>query len=449
MKKIILFILLLGATVSLLGQGIVFEQSGWKETLKKAGKEKKMVFVDFYTSWCGPCKEMSKNIMTQPRAGELYNQYFVNFKQDAEKGEGPALAKKYEVTAYPTFIFVNHRGELIYKFLGRRELNEFIAEGQKALKMYKSLPLMAKMGKEYKKGRRDTVFLHEYYDLLKGRGEGEDVLNMYLKALPDPELLKNPYLPEISLYDGELFGRLLAGWKKLDPAKDKKESARLQADIMKALGGCLERVQKQDDENSMEALLAVKKELGNPESAVSQMMGGGIAYMSTPHLRLDFYKQNRKDEKFRILLEEYMEYTIDTISREKTALHEGLKQMTESAKNDPKKMADLKRMKSLLGAVYGLRNKVLSAAISNYTDHYWSISPHQDVSAKVRCEHWLLFAGDLEPTMVGAPAEVLLKLGEKEKAVEMMKKTIRKLESTEDADPKDLEKLRAQLENIK
>lgn len=110
-------------------------------------------------------------------------------------------------------------------------------------------------------------------------------------------------------------------------------------------------------------------------------------------------------------------------------------------------MADLKRMKSLLGVVYGLRNKVLSAAIANYTDHYWSISPCQDVSTKARCEHWLLFAGDLEPS--GASAEILLKLGEKEKAVEMMEKTIRKLESTEDADSKDLEKLRAQLENIK
>lgn len=204
-----------------------------------------------------------------------------------------------------TFIFVDCRGELIYKFLRRRELNEFVEEGQKALKTFESLPLMAKMGKEYRKGRRDTVFLHEYYDLLKGRGKGEEVLNTYLTVLSDPELLKNSYLWEISLYDEELFGRLLAGWKKLDSTKDKKEFGRLQSDIMQALSGCLERVQRQNDENDMEAFLAVKKVLGDPGSAVSQMMGGGIAYMPTPQLRLDFY--SRKDEKFRTLLEEYME----------------------------------------------------------------------------------------------------------------------------------------------
>lgn len=449
MKKILLLMVLAGMGLLVSAQGITFEHGTWKDALARAKKEKKMIFVDFYTSWCGPCKDMSQNIMTKPEAGELYNREFVNFKQDAEKGEGPGLAKQYRVTAYPTFIFVDHRGDLIYKFLGRRELDGFLAEGQKALKTYRSLPLIAKMGKEYKRGKRDTAFLREYYETLKGRGEGEGVLNDYLKALPDNELLTSRYLPEISLYDKVLYDRLLEGWRRLDPVKDKKVEGNLNSAIMKALGGCLQSSLDNNREDVMEELLVIKKELGDAESPLSQMMGGGTAYMATPQLRLNFYMQHKADEKFRALLEDYMSYTMDTITKQNEIIRKGFLGMADSLKNDVKKQAEMKRMMNFLGTINSLKYKVLAAAVFNYTGHYWDIAPAKDAAIKAKCEEWLLFVSQLEPSMAGGGAEVLVKLDEKNKAVRLLEQSIKKLEADEKAEPGDLQKLKAQLEEMR
>ena len=72
-----------------------------------AKKEKKPIFIDFYTQWCGPCLNMAENIFTLGSVGNFYNDHFVCLKIDAETGEGVELAKKYEVASFPTFVFVN------------------------------------------------------------------------------------------------------------------------------------------------------------------------------------------------------------------------------------------------------------------------------------------------------------------------------------------------------
>lgn len=66
-----------------------------------------MVFVDLYTTWCGPCKKMAAETSLSRPWEDYFNKNFVNYKIDAEKGEGPGLAGKYEVSAYPTLVFVN------------------------------------------------------------------------------------------------------------------------------------------------------------------------------------------------------------------------------------------------------------------------------------------------------------------------------------------------------
>lgn len=59
-------------------QGMVFETGNWDSILKKAKKEKKLIYLDAYTTWCGPCKMMKKNIFPDEAVGKFYNQHFVN-----------------------------------------------------------------------------------------------------------------------------------------------------------------------------------------------------------------------------------------------------------------------------------------------------------------------------------------------------------------------------------
>lgn len=99
-------------------EGINFFQGTWAEAQAKAKAENKLIFVDAYTSWCGPCRWMSANIFTDASVASYYNQNFVNVKLDQEKGEGVTFARNYKVMAYPTLIFVNSAGTEINRNVG-------------------------------------------------------------------------------------------------------------------------------------------------------------------------------------------------------------------------------------------------------------------------------------------------------------------------------------------
>ena len=114
--------------------GIQFTSISFEEALKLAKKEKKNIFLDAYASWCGPCKMLKKNIFTQKEVGDFYNSNFINMAIDMEQGEGPQLAQKYKVQAYPTLLFINHKGEVIGSALGYHQADEIIALGKKYLK---------------------------------------------------------------------------------------------------------------------------------------------------------------------------------------------------------------------------------------------------------------------------------------------------------------------------
>ena len=90
MRKCKLFCWMIAVILPLssFAQGVDFKELTMQEALALAGKEKKMIFIDFYTTWCGPCKMMSSEVFTQEQVGTYFNRVFVNMKVDAEKGEG-------------------------------------------------------------------------------------------------------------------------------------------------------------------------------------------------------------------------------------------------------------------------------------------------------------------------------------------------------------------------
>ena len=116
------------------GTGIRFvENKKWKEILALAKAQRKPIFLDAYASWCGPCKYMRENVFTQTMVGQLYNDKFINVKMDMEEGEGPALARELNIEAYPTFFFINEKGELIHKSVGALSAVAFVELARTAL----------------------------------------------------------------------------------------------------------------------------------------------------------------------------------------------------------------------------------------------------------------------------------------------------------------------------
>ncbi len=155
MKKL-LYTLFLFSSVFYFSQGIAFESSDFKTILAKAKKENKIIFLDSYTSWCGPCKLMAKNIFTQKSVGDYYNSHFVNAKIDMEKGEGIELAKKFKVTAYPTYLFIDGNGEVVHRTLGYVEEKDFLQFAKDAEDPTRRIGALKK---KFEEGEKDPTFL--------------------------------------------------------------------------------------------------------------------------------------------------------------------------------------------------------------------------------------------------------------------------------------------------
>jgi len=107
-------------------KGIQFFEGTFDEALVLAKKENKLIFFDAYASWCGPCKRMKSKVFTQEEIGSYFNSNFINVKFDMEKGEGPALARKYRVTAYPTLLFLNPKGGVEKAAVGYHNPNSLV-----------------------------------------------------------------------------------------------------------------------------------------------------------------------------------------------------------------------------------------------------------------------------------------------------------------------------------
>ena len=78
--------------------------------IERAAAEDKMVFLDFYTDWCTPCKLMEEDVFTDPAIGEYFNRNFLSMKIDAESQSGANIAGIFAVRAYPTLIFLDKNG---------------------------------------------------------------------------------------------------------------------------------------------------------------------------------------------------------------------------------------------------------------------------------------------------------------------------------------------------
>lgn len=144
-------------------RSIDFEQGNFKALLAKAKKENKMIFIDCYTTWCGPCKWMAKNIFTNDSAADYYNQNFINAKIDMEKGEGIEIAKEYSVQNYPTMLYLNAEGEQMHRICGSSPTQEFIQNGKDALDPEKQ---MAGIKTQFNKGKTTAEIATDYFAAL-------------------------------------------------------------------------------------------------------------------------------------------------------------------------------------------------------------------------------------------------------------------------------------------
>lgn len=183
MKTILTTLISLISITSLMAQGIHFEEGPWEKVVEKAKKADKVIYLDAYAVWCGPCKMMAKNIFPDEEVGNKYNDYFINYSVDAEKGEGIDLARKYKVSAYPTHLYINpHTEEIVTFQRGATHAEGFMAWADEAQKEYLDTLNLQYYAKQYEEGVRDQEFLIAYIEKAAAKKQPVDQpLNAFLE----------------------------------------------------------------------------------------------------------------------------------------------------------------------------------------------------------------------------------------------------------------------------
>lgn len=172
MKRITTTFCALLAAVMMMAQGMTFEPEGTtlEQASAKAKAEGKLIFLDCFTTWCGPCKMMARDVFPQEKVGAYMNPRFVNLKIDMEGTYGAPLAKKLQITAYPTFVIFNADAQEIGRFLGGSGADEFIKSVEEKSKDNGSSDLK----KRWDEGDRDPQFLLQYLQTLTATYKADD-----------------------------------------------------------------------------------------------------------------------------------------------------------------------------------------------------------------------------------------------------------------------------------
>jgi thiol-disulfide isomerase/thioredoxin len=118
MKFYIILILLLALQVNVCSQNLITIDQDIDKAKAIALKENKLILIDFYTTWCVPCKKLDKLIFENDSIRKILNQNFVLLKYNAEKDTVFNLSKKYHIFSYPTGLILNKEGFVLNKIFG-------------------------------------------------------------------------------------------------------------------------------------------------------------------------------------------------------------------------------------------------------------------------------------------------------------------------------------------
>ncbi|WP_233556911.1 thioredoxin family protein [Odoribacter sp. AF15-53] len=192
MKKLVFVFVCMFVIESVFAQ-THFQDLTFEKAIEKAKAENKYVFIDCYTVWCGPCKMMAEKILPLEDVGKYMNERFVCIKLDMEKGEGREIARKYHVTAYPTFLILKTDQSLVHRVVGGT------ASGEEFIKKIEAgfdENAASNLEIQYVAGNRDLNFLVKYIkallvscDVEKAKGIAQEVL----ASLDDEEKCTDPY----------------------------------------------------------------------------------------------------------------------------------------------------------------------------------------------------------------------------------------------------------------
>jgi len=103
------------------------------DVTERAEREGKLIFLDVYTDWCLPCKMMKEDVYTDSSIGDFMNDNFINYKVNAEKGNGPNMTVLYNIESFPGLLFLDSNGRVLEEKRGAAYHTELKEMANRAL----------------------------------------------------------------------------------------------------------------------------------------------------------------------------------------------------------------------------------------------------------------------------------------------------------------------------
>jgi len=184
----IIGLLFLFATQAVFAQtSVQFAEGKLDSALVRSKVEGKPVLLFCYASWCPHCKNMKEKVFSNVDVADFCNKHFICVEQDMEKGEGVDLHKSFGIRSYPTFIFLNSSGEVLYRAAVEFTAPNFIAEAKNALNPDKQLPGLKKLFESnVSKAGNCLIYMKA---LKKADMDYSDMLKKYFDTQSDKQLL--------------------------------------------------------------------------------------------------------------------------------------------------------------------------------------------------------------------------------------------------------------------
>lgn len=190
MKKIMFIMLWLAGVATAFSQ-TQFRNITYNEAFDVAKREKKFVFVDFYTTWCGPCKKMLNEVFPQKKVGDFMNDKFVCIKIDGESEIGRKLTKEFHVMGYPTFVVLTPDGQLMKQIVGAQDADKFLGVLNESLDLEKT---PSRMKERYEAGERTADLVAAYAKYTLGQA--------FITPRPNEQKRKEAYAMVLDYFDG-------------------------------------------------------------------------------------------------------------------------------------------------------------------------------------------------------------------------------------------------------
>lgn len=265
-------------------QGIEFFHGTWEQALAEAKKQEKPIFVDAYTTWCGPCKMMSASVFTHADVGTFYNDNYICMKIDMEKPEGEKFQKTYPVSAYPTLMYIGNDGKLLKKVVGAKQVEDFIKEGKNALGKVENSEAYAEM---YEKGDHSPELVYKYVRAMARNGKPNPrVVNDYLRTQKDlnTELSRKIIFEGTAEADSRAFELLVEKRSSISPLVGGEEVVKA-----KIYAACKATAQKGITMQNEELLKEAKKKMQ------SNLPDRAAAFSARMDMEMATKQENDKD----------------------------------------------------------------------------------------------------------------------------------------------------------